>query len=78
MSKILRLHDVIALTGLSRSSILRMVDNGRFPRSLRLNERAVGWLQTEVLEWVAAKVADRDAVDVPIVNKQSQTTDCVM
>lgn len=60
MMKLLRLPDVIELTGLSRSTILRMVDQDRFPRPLRLNERANGWLQSEISDWVAARLADRD------------------
>ena len=42
--QILRLTDVIAMTGLSRSTIyLRMVQ-GKFPNKINLGSRAVGWI----------------------------------
>ena len=48
--QILRLTDVIARTGLSRSTIyLRMVQ-GKFPKKINLGSRAVGWISSEVNE----------------------------
>ena len=53
---ILRLPDVINRTGLSRSSIYLRVSNDEFPKAISLGGRAVGWLESEIEEWLAEKV----------------------
>lgn len=50
--KIMRLPAVIECTGMSRSSIYAGVKCGTFPRPCRLSCRAVGWLETEIENWV--------------------------
>jgi prophage regulatory protein len=56
----MRLKEVIDITGLARSTIYRFMGKGKFPRSIPLGERSVGWLDTEVNEWLSNKVACRD------------------
>ena len=53
---ILRLPDVIARTGLSRSSIYLRIANEAFPRSVSLGGRAVGWLEKDIEDWLAEKI----------------------
>src|SRR5262249_43579000 len=53
---VLRRKDVQALTGLSRSTIYQYVKDGAFPKPVALGPRAVGWLESEVTEWVAGRV----------------------
>ena len=48
---LLRLPDVLKLTGLSRSSIYRLEALGNFPKRVRLSERATAWREEQVLEW---------------------------
>ena len=56
--QIIRLKDVIALTGLSRSTIyLRMVQ-GKFPKKISLGSRAVGWINSEVIEWIEQRIGE--------------------
>ena len=53
--RILRIAQVLALTGLSRATLYRLVDSGDFPQPVRLggpNSRAVGWRLSEVQEWI--------------------------
>jgi prophage regulatory protein len=52
----LRLRQVSQLTGLGRSMIYQMQAEGRFPQRIKLGERAVGWLESEVREWLAARI----------------------
>jgi prophage regulatory protein len=59
-SEILRLPDVRKRTGLSRSSIYIKVSEGRFPRPIRIGDRAVGWISAEIEAWQSARVAERD------------------
>jgi len=57
-SKIIRLKDVLLITGLSRSNIYSKLDvkssrfDPNFPKKIHLGARAVGWLQVEVETWV--------------------------
>ena len=54
--RILRLPDVVQLTGLSRSSIYLRMANREFPESVSLGGRAVGWVEQDVHDWIADKI----------------------
>ena len=56
--RILRLPEVMARTGLSRSTIYVRLAEGRFPRPVALGGRAVGWIEAEVDEWVRERIAE--------------------
>lgn len=58
---ILRLSDVTALTGRSRSSIYEDLAAGRLPRPIKLGPRAVGWLRRDIDAWLAERITVRDA-----------------
>jgi hypothetical protein len=36
--------------------IYLMESEGRFPRRIKIGARAVGWLESEVQEWIAAQI----------------------
>jgi len=57
--RILRLPDVMARTGLSRSTIYSMIAEGGFPDPIRLTSRCVGWLESELADWLAERAAAR-------------------
>jgi len=52
---ILRLPDVLRMVGLSRPTVYRMVKAGTFPAQVRLSTAAVGWLRSEVEQWIMAR-----------------------
>jgi prophage regulatory protein len=52
MNTILRLPAVKARTGLSRSTIYQRMADGTFPKPISLGTRAVGWVESEVEEWL--------------------------
>ncbi len=51
-----RLSDICEITGLSKTSIYRMMDAGNFPKSVKLGARSVGWLQSELDAWISNRV----------------------
>ncbi len=53
---ILRLPNVKTSTGLSRSTIYLRISQGTFPKPVKLGGRAVGWVQTEVQEWLQQQI----------------------
>ena len=58
--RILKLKEVINLTSLSRSSIYKYINEGRFPKSVSLGDRAVGWVESEIEDWIMVKIEARD------------------
>ena len=56
-TRIVRLPDVMSRTGLSRSTIYVRVGKGSFSRPVQLGERAVGWIEEEVDEWIRQQIA---------------------
>jgi prophage regulatory protein len=46
--KILRRREVIAKTGVSRSTIDRQEAAGQFPKRIQLGENSVGWFEDEI------------------------------
>ena len=73
MSKIIRLSSVIEQTGLSRSSIYKFIQDESFPKQIPLGERAVGWVKSEVDDWIAARI-DKSRKLVA-VDKQTELND---
>jgi prophage regulatory protein len=55
--QILRLPQVKARTGLSRSTVYAMMRDGQFPLSIRLGARSIGWSDLDVDAWIAARVS---------------------
>ncbi|WP_052512759.1 helix-turn-helix transcriptional regulator, partial [Limimaricola cinnabarinus] len=52
--KILRRAAVEEMTGLSRSTLYRMMDRGEFPRPARIGQRAVGWRRSAIEMWLVS------------------------
>jgi prophage regulatory protein len=59
-TKFLRRPEVEKITGLPRSSIYERMAAGTFPRPVPLGDRAVAWLEAEVIEWQRRRIAERD------------------
>ena len=54
--RVLRLPEVISVTGLGRSMIYQMEADQRFPKRVRIGTRAVGWLEGEVRAWLQKRI----------------------
>lgn len=58
--RFLRLKEVMALTGLGRSSIYKFMDENTFPKSVSLGGRAVAWVESEIEDWMNERLSQRD------------------
>ena len=58
-TRILRLPEVKARTGLSRTTIYRWRVAGRFPEAVPLGTRCVGWIESELEAWMGERIAER-------------------
>lgn len=57
--RILRRTEVEACTGLSRSTIYDGIATGSFPKPIPLGPRAVGWVESEIQDWLAGRIEQR-------------------
>jgi prophage regulatory protein len=57
--RFLRIREVIQITGLSRSGIYDSMAQNKFPQSVQLGARSVGWVDSEVRLWVTERIAAR-------------------
>jgi prophage regulatory protein len=51
--RILRLKAVLDRTGLSRSTLYRKVQDGTFPKQVRIAARCAGWRESAVNVWLS-------------------------
>jgi prophage regulatory protein len=58
---ILRKKQVLRLVGLSASTVYTLQKAGKFPSPIKLGERAAGWLNSDIEQWVKEKAAQRAA-----------------
>ena len=75
--RFIRLPEVLSRTGYGRTTIYRKMEEGTFPRSVKLggppidprvfDSRAVAWIEDEVEQWIESRIEERDLVgtDVP-------------
>ena len=53
--RLLRRREVEKITGLGRSSIYRLMQEGDFPRPVKVGPSAVRWRESEVNAWVESR-----------------------
>ena len=68
--RFIRLNEVMSRTGYGRTSIYRKMEDGSFPKSLKLggspkdpsvfDSRAVAWIEDEVEQWIDSRIDKRD------------------
>ena len=69
--RFIRLSEVMSRTGYGRTSIYRKMEDGSFPKRLKLggapkdpnefDSRAIAWIEEEVDQWVEDRIEDRDS-----------------
>ena len=52
---IMRRRAVELMTGLSRSTIYQQMADEDFPRPLKLGKRAVGWRESDIIQWLDSR-----------------------
>lgn len=55
--RMLRLRQVLDRVGLSRATIYNRIAAGTFPKAINLGGQSVGWLESEVIDWLEARIA---------------------
>ena len=55
--KLLRLPEVKATTGLSKSTIYARISEGTFPKQIPLGPRLVVWVESDIQNWITEQVS---------------------
>lgn len=55
--RFLRIGEVARVIALSRSQIYLLISKGEFPKQYKLGERAAGWLESEISDWMDSKLS---------------------
>lgn len=69
LMRIIRLPEVMSMTGLSRSSVYKQQAQGSFPKSIPLTGqggRAIGWYAYEIEAWIQEKLDSRHTARSPV------------
>ena len=67
--RFIRLNEVLSRTGFGRTSIYRKMEDGSFPKSVKLggppidpeafDSRAIAWVEEEIDQWVEDRISER-------------------
>lgn len=66
--RVVRVKEVVGLTGISRTSLSRLVAAGTFPKQVDIGMRANAWMLSDVQAWLAA----RQRVEVPASGEKAE------
>jgi prophage regulatory protein len=61
--RLVRLKEVIDCTGLGRSTIYKYIAERSFPKPVSLGDRCVGWVESEVHDWILTRIQERDLAE---------------
>ena len=54
-TRLIRLREVLTRVPLSRTRIFELMADGRFPKNVKLSERASAWYEAEITQWIAER-----------------------
>jgi prophage regulatory protein len=56
-NRLIRKPEVLSITGLSSSSLYRLMEQGNFPPSILISERSVAWKYLDVQRWIDTRIS---------------------
>ncbi|WP_289118183.1 AlpA family transcriptional regulator [uncultured Idiomarina sp.] len=66
--RFLRINEVRERIGLGRTSIYKMVNEGTFPKPVRVLGKKVAWVDSEVDEWMLERIAEQRSDTISEIN----------
>ncbi|EDW2284004.1 TPA: AlpA family transcriptional regulator [Salmonella enterica] len=57
--RLLRMSEVISLTGLPKSTIYLKIKNKEFPNQVPIGTRSVAWVEEEINDWIEKNIQNR-------------------
>ena len=52
---LLRISEVVQLLGISKPTVYRLMNEGKFPRPIRLSKARVAWLHADLEKWLESR-----------------------
>lgn len=52
MKRMIRLKEVLRITGLSRSTVYNYMSDGVFPAQVKIGYRSVAWREVDIQQWL--------------------------
>ena len=59
--KLLKKKAVCEMVSYSPAHVDRLEASGLFPRRVRLGQQRVAWVESEIQDWIAQRIAERDS-----------------
>ncbi|MFA7306032.1 MAG: AlpA family phage regulatory protein [Hyphomicrobium sp.] len=53
--KMIRMADVLKIVPATRQTLYRWIENGRFPKPVKLGDSVIGFCEAEVIAWLDAR-----------------------
>ena len=53
---LIRLREVMKITGFGRSQIYRLISIGEFPKQIQISPGSVAWLESELEDWMEERI----------------------
>lgn len=54
--RFIKLDEVMYRTGLKTTSIYTLMNQGRFPKNIKLTNDRVGWLESDIDRWIDERI----------------------
>lgn len=54
------IKEALHKTGLGKTSLYKLIGEQKFPKPINLGERRVAWIESEIDEWIRARITERD------------------
>ncbi|MRS17969.1 AlpA family phage regulatory protein [Enterobacteriaceae bacterium RIT692] len=58
--RLLRIHDVVDMTGVPRTTIYLKMKSKEFPQQVNIGKRSVAWVESEILDWIKSNLEKRN------------------
>lgn len=59
----IRLPEVMRRTGYSKAWLYRLINQNRFPKPVKIGERAIAFVEGEIDDWITQRIEARNAVN---------------
>nr|DAO97619.1 MAG TPA: putative transcriptional regulator [Caudoviricetes sp.] len=59
--RLIKLEEVKRLTCLSTSTIYKLISDGEFPKQVKMSRNTVVWVEQEIQDYIAKRIAERAA-----------------
>ncbi|EKT4476603.1 phage transcriptional regulator AlpA [Pseudomonas putida TRO1] len=54
IDRLLRLPDVLRITGMGRNTVYTRIKEGTFPKQVKIGPKSVAWRQSDITQWMAS------------------------